>query len=98
MFALDRAAGHHKGALDAARVSILDDRRARVLGSLPVDAFPVGVAVDAPAARLFVVNYYASCHPQSQTWAGIRAVAHSRLPFLPQAAPEGQVACAVRAA
>ena len=65
---LDRAPGPHTGCALPAQVSILDDRRARVLGSLPVAAFPVAVAVDAPAARLFVVNNYADCHGPSRTW------------------------------
>ena len=66
-FLLDRAPGLHRGTLLPAQVTIVDDRRARMLDSLPVAAFPVAVAVDAAAARLFVVNNYADCHWPSLT-------------------------------
>jgi DNA-binding beta-propeller fold protein YncE len=81
----------------AGRVSVLDDRTARLLRSVAVAAFPVALAVDTPAARLFVVHRYADCHNRSGAWALVPASVRRWLPFLvPPAPPPGtpQLACA----
>jgi hypothetical protein len=76
---------------------VLDDRQARVLRSLPAGPFPVALAVDAPAARLFLVNNYAACHARSSPWDVVPASVRRWLPFLaPVAAPpqRAQLVCA----
>jgi YVTN family beta-propeller protein len=95
-FVMDRAADARPGDYTAGRVSVLDDRVARVLRSLPVAPFPVAEAIDATAGRLFVVNQYADCHARSSVWDRLRASARRWLPFLPPPKPAqpAQFACA----
>jgi YVTN family beta-propeller protein len=82
----------------AGRVSVVDDRTARVLRSVAVAGFPIALAVDAPAARLFVVHRYADCHARSSgAWALLPASVRRWLRFFaPPAPPPGtpQLACA----
>jgi hypothetical protein len=78
----------------AGRVRVLDDRKARVLRSVAVAPFPVAVAVDARAGRLFVLHA-ADCHTASSAWAALPASVRRWLPFLPAPQPQlAQLACA----
>jgi hypothetical protein len=70
------------------------DRTKTVLRSLAVGPYPVALAVDAPAARLFVVNNYADCHAQSPVWAWVPAAMGFWLPFLRQGPLRSRPACA----
>jgi YVTN family beta-propeller protein len=93
VFVLERAADEPA----AGRVRILDDRKARVLRSVPVAPFSVALALDAPAGRLFVLHAAADCHTPSSAWAALPASVRRWLPFLtPPAPPLGtpQLACA----
>jgi hypothetical protein len=71
LVAVDERRGHTfllepaAGAPAAGRVSMVDDRTARVLHRFAVAPFAVGLAVDAPAARLFVVFRYTDCRSES---------------------------------
>jgi hypothetical protein len=69
------------------------DRTKTVLRSLAVGPYPVALAVDAPAARLFVVNN-ANCHAQSPVWAWVPAAMGFWLPFLRQGPLRSRRACA----
>jgi YVTN family beta-propeller protein len=92
-FVLERVAG--EPALG--RVRILDDRKARVLRSVPVAPFPVALAVDASAGRLFVLHASADCHAPSSAWMTLPASVRRWLPFLAPPAPTPgtpQLACA----
>jgi DNA-binding beta-propeller fold protein YncE len=71
----------------AGRVSVLDDRTARVLRTLAVAPFPIALAVDAPAARLFVVHTAADCHARSSAWALVPSSLRRWLPFIAPPAP-----------
>jgi hypothetical protein len=90
-FVLERVAGEPARG----RLHMLDDRRARVLRSIAVASFPVAVAVDAPAERLFVLHAFADCHTPSSAWAALPASVRRWLPFLPLPQPQqAQLACA----
>jgi YVTN family beta-propeller protein len=80
----------------AGRVLVLDDRKARVLRSVAVAAFPIALAVDAPADRLFVLHAYSDCPTPSSAWASVPASVRRWLPFVPPAQAPGQAqpACA----
>ncbi|HWE64305.1 MAG TPA: hypothetical protein VHB98_21545, partial [Chloroflexota bacterium] len=96
-FVMDRAADARLGDPATGRVSMLNDRGAQVLRSLPVAPFPVAVAVDAKASRLFVVNHYADCRSRSSAWDRLPASVRRWLPFLPRSAQpsrSAQFACA----
>jgi DNA-binding beta-propeller fold protein YncE len=96
-FVMDRAVGPRVVAPTAARVSIIDDRKAQVLGSLPAGPFPVALAIDPAAARLFVVNNYADCRSglQEGVWARMPASLRRWLPFLGQPSPgQARLSCA----
>jgi YVTN family beta-propeller protein len=92
-FVLERVAGEPAQG----RVRLLDDRRARVLRSVPVAPFPVALAVDTASERLFVLHTFAGCHPPSSAWLALPASVRRWLPFLPPPAPSPgtpQLACA----
>ncbi len=66
----------------AGRLSVLDDHTARVLRSLPVDGFPVAVAVDPQDARLFVLTDTTECSSGPSFGARLPAAVRRWLPFL----------------
>jgi YVTN family beta-propeller protein len=93
VFVLERVAGEPA----AGRVRILDDRKARVLRSVAVAPFPIALAVDAAADRLFVLHSYSDCHVPSSAWTAIPTSVRRWLPFLAPAAHSPgtpQLACA----
>jgi hypothetical protein len=92
-FVLERVAGEPARG----RVRMFDDRRARVLRSVPVAPFPIALALDAPAGRLFVLHRYADCRAPSSVWVAVPASVRRWLPFLTSPAPPlgtPQLACA----
>jgi DNA-binding beta-propeller fold protein YncE len=100
LVAVDERRGHvfvleqSTGDTAAGRVRVLDDRKPRVLRSVAVAPFPIGLAVDALAGRLFVLHAYADCHAPSSAWAVVPASVRRWLPFLPPQAPgQAQPAC-----
>jgi YVTN family beta-propeller protein len=102
LVAVDERRGHafvlERGADEPAtgRVRVVDDRKMRVLGSVAVAPFPIALAVDAPANRLFVLHAYSDCHVRSSAWAAVPASVRRWLPFLPppQTPGQAQPACA----
>jgi hypothetical protein len=103
LVAVDERRGHAfvlestAGAPAVGRVSMIDDRMARVLRRIAVAPFPVALAVDTPAARLFVVHSYANCRTESSPWALLPASVRRWLPFLPprpSSPPRPRLACA----
>jgi YVTN family beta-propeller protein len=103
LVALDERRGHafvlERVADDpaAGRVIMLDDREARILRSIAVAPFPVALAVDASAGRLFVLHAFASCHTSASAWAALPASVRRWLPFLASSAPSAgapQLTCA----
>jgi hypothetical protein len=91
VFVLERGAGSPA----VGRVRLLDDRKARVLRSMAVAPYPLALALDAPADRLFVLHAYADCHVPSSVWAAVPASVRRWLPFLPLPHPQqAQPACA----
>jgi hypothetical protein len=101
LVAVDERRGHvfvlERGAGDpaAGRVRILDDRKARILRSVAVAPYPLALALDAPADRLFVLHAYSDCHVPSSAWAVVPASVRRWLLFLPPPQPQqAQPACA----
>jgi DNA-binding beta-propeller fold protein YncE len=90
-FVLERGAGEPA----AGRVSVLDDRRAQVLRRIAVAPYPVALAVDARAGRLFVLHAFADCHTPSSAWAALPASVRRWLSILPlPQTQQAQPACA----
>jgi DNA-binding beta-propeller fold protein YncE len=101
LVAVDERRGHvfvlEREADDLAegRVRILDDRKARILRSVAVAPYPIALALDAPAERLFVLHSYADCRAPSSAWVAVPASVRRWLPFLPRPQPQqAQLACA----
>jgi YVTN family beta-propeller protein len=101
LVAVDERRGHvfvlERGADEpaAGRVRILDDHNTRILRSVAVAAYPIALALDAPADRLFVLHAYSDCHVPSSAWAAVPASVRRWLPFLPLPQPrQAQPACA----
>jgi hypothetical protein len=76
-FVLERVAGEPT----AGRVSMLDDRRAQLLRRIAVAPYPVALAVDAQAGRLFVLHAFADCHTPSSAWAALPPPCGAGCPF-----------------
>jgi hypothetical protein len=76
-------------------VLVLDDREERVLGSVALAPFPIALAGDAPADRLFELHAYSDCRTTSSAGAVVPTSVRRWLPFLPPQTPgQTQPACA----